>query len=41
MQPKTVRTEVREIEDVVRDGEDFGGVRKESKFYSSEQCSHF
>jgi hypothetical protein len=24
----------------VRDGEDFGGVRKESEFYSNELCSH-
>jgi hypothetical protein len=33
MQLKRVRTEVREMQDVVRDGEDFGGVRKESGFY--------
>jgi hypothetical protein len=24
----------------VRDGEDFGGVRKELEFYSNELCSH-
>jgi hypothetical protein len=26
--------------DSVRDGEDFGGVRKESEFYSNELCGH-